>query len=227
MTILFVTGAGTEIGKTYVTCALARQLRATGRAVRAFKPVATGMAALGDPAFQASDTAQLLAAQGLPCDETTIAACTPWRFAAPLSPDMAAVGVDRRLELSEITTWARGAIQQVSADTIVLIEGVGGVMSPISCDALNFDLIAELACPAILVSGSYLGAINHTLTALAALRARAIDVRGLVVNETVGSPVDFDGTVASLARFAPNVALIALRHGEANVWNRALSDPFP
>ena len=227
MTVLFVTGAGTEIGKTYVTCALARQLRTAGRAVRAFKPVATGMAALGDPAFQASDTAQLLAAQGLPCDETTIAACTPWRFAAPLSPDMAAAAEDRRLELGEITTWARGVIQQVSANTTVLIEGVGGVMSPIACDALNIDLIAELACPAILVSGSYLGAINHTLTALAALRARAIDVRGLVVNETVGSPVDFDGTVASLARFAPDVALITLRHGEANVWNRALSDPFP
>ena len=227
MTVLFVTGAGTEIGKTYVTCLLARQLRVAGHAVRAFKPVATGMAALADPAFQHSDTAQLLTAQGSPCDETTIAACTPWRFAAPLSPDMAAAAEDRRLELGEITTWARGVIQQVSANTTVLIEGVGGVMSPIACDALNIDLIAELACPAILVSGSYLGAINHTLTALAALRARAIDVRGLVVNETVGSPVDFDGTVASLARFAPNVALIALRHGEANVWNRALSDPFP
>jgi dethiobiotin synthetase len=217
VTVLFVTGAGTEIGKTYVTCALARQLRATGRAVRAFKPVATGMAAVGDPAFEHSDTAQLLTAQGSPCDETTIAACTPWCFAAPLSPDMAALAEYRRLELSEITTWARGALQQVSADTIVLIEGVGGVMSPIASDALNIDLIAALACPAILVGGSYLGAINHTLTALAALRSRAVEVRGLVVNETFGSPVDFDGTLASLARFAPNVALIPLHHGEVAV----------
>ena len=103
MSVLFVTGAGTEIGKTYVTCALARQLRTAGRAVRAFKPVATGIAELDDPAFQHSDTAQLLAAQGSPCDETTIAACTPWRFAAPLSPDMAAAAESRRLELAEIT----------------------------------------------------------------------------------------------------------------------------
>jgi dethiobiotin synthetase len=151
--VLFVTGAGTEIGKTYVTCLLARQLRVAGHAVRAFKPVATGMAALADPAFQHSDTAQLLAAQGSPCDETTIAACTPWHFAAPLSPDMAATVENRRLELIEIATWARGAIQQIPADTIVLIEGVGGVMSPIACDALNIDLIAALACPAILVGG--------------------------------------------------------------------------
>ena len=107
MSVVFVTGAGTEIGKTYVTCALARELRAAGRAVRTFKPVATGMAGTDDPAFQQSDTAQLLAAQGSPCDETTIAACTPWRFAAPLSPDMAAAVEDRRLELAEITTWAR------------------------------------------------------------------------------------------------------------------------
>jgi len=217
VTVLFVTGAGTEIGKTYVTCALARQLRAAGRAVRAFKPVATGMAELDDPAFQQSDTAQLLAAQGSPCDETTIAACTPWRFAAPLSPDMAAAAEDCRLELAEITTWARGAIQQISAETIVLIEGVGGVMSPIAGDGLNIDLIAALACPSILIGGSYLGAINHTLTALAALRARAVKVRGLVVNETFGSPVDFAATVASLARFVPDVALITLRHGEATI----------
>lgn len=214
MSVLFVTGAGTEIGKTYVTCARARQLRAAGRAVRAFKPVATGMAELNDPAFQHSDTAQLLAAQGLPCQETTIAACTPWRFAAPLSPDMAAAAEDHRLELADIKTWALGAFQQASADAVVLIEGVGGVMSPIATDGLNIDLIAALACPAILVGGSYLGAINHTLTALAALRARAVDVRALVVNETFGSPVDFAATVASLARFSPDVALITLRHGD-------------
>ena len=90
-------------------------------------------------------------------------------------------------------------------------------MSPIACDALNIDLIAALACPAILVGGSYLGAINHTLTALAALRARAIDVRGLVVNETFGSSVDFAATVASLVRFVPEVAPITLRHGEAMI----------
>jgi dethiobiotin synthetase len=215
VSLVFVTGAGTEIGKTYVTCALARQLRAAGRAVRAFKPVATGMVLPPDPAFHHSDTVQLLAAQGLPCDETTIDTCTPWRFAAPLSPDMAAAAEHRRLELAEISSWARGAIQQLAADTTVLIEGIGGVMSPIACDALNIDLIAALACPAILVGGSYLGAINHTLTALAALRSRAIDVRCLIVNETIDSPVDFDGTLASLARFAMDVALIRLRHGEA------------
>ncbi|MBV9627199.1 MAG: dethiobiotin synthase [Xanthobacteraceae bacterium] len=217
MSVLFVTGAGTEIGKTYVTCALARQLRAAGRAVRAFKPVATGMVEPDDPAFQHSDAAQLLAAQGLPHDETTIAACTPWRFAAPLSPDMAAAAEGHRLELANIVTWALDAIQQVSADTVVLIEGVGGVMSPIASDGLNIDLIAALACPAILVGGSYLGAINHTLTALAAMRARGVDVLGLVVNETFGSPVDFAATVASFARFGPDVALMTLRHGEASI----------
>ena len=217
MRVVFVTGAGTEIGKTYVTCALVRQLRAAGRAVRAFKPVATGMVPPSDPAFHHSDTAQLLAAQGLPCDETTVVACTPWRFAAPLSPDMAAAVEHRHLELAEISRWVRCAIQQLAADTTVLIEGVGGVMSPIACDGLNIDLIATLACPAILVGGSYLGAINHTLTALAALRARAIDARCLVVNESTDSSVDFDGTLASLERFAPHVTLIPLSHGQTAV----------
>ena len=213
-----MTGAGTEIGKTYVTCALVRELRAAGRAVRAFKPVATGMVTPGDPAFQQSDTAQLLAAHGSPCDETTIAACTPWRFAAPLSPDMAAAAEDRRLELAEITTWARGAIQQVSVDTIVLIEGVGGVMSPIASDGLNIDLIAALACPTIVVGGSYLGAINHTLTALAALRSRANSMFA------VWSSTRRWARRSTLARrwlrsrvLHRDVALIPLRHGQAAV----------
>jgi dethiobiotin synthetase len=80
-----------------------------GRLTPIAKPVTTGMVAPGDPAFQHSDAAQLLSAQGSPCDETTIAACTPWRFVAPLSPDMAAAAADHRLELGEILSWARGA----------------------------------------------------------------------------------------------------------------------
>jgi dethiobiotin synthetase len=214
VTVLFVTGAGTEIGKTYVTCTLVRQLRAAGRAVRAFKPVATGMVTPDDPTFAQTDTARLLAAQGLPVNDTSVTMCSPWRFAAPLSPDMAAAVEGRSLGLADIVAWARDAIQQIPADTLVLIEGVGGVMSPIASDALNIDLIAALAGRAILVGGTYLGAISHTLTALAALRTHSIDLHYLVANETICSSVDLSATVASLARFAPEVRIVTLRRGQ-------------
>jgi dethiobiotin synthetase len=222
VSVVFVTGAGTEIGKTHVTCALLRQVRATGRAVRAFKPVATGIAAPDDPAFQYSDTARLLAAQGAPYNEATIAGCTPWRFAAPLSPDMAAAVEGRGLHLAEIIAWARTAVHRIPADVLVMIEGVGGVMTPIASDGLNIDLIAALACPAILVGGTYLGAITHTLTALVALRAQKIDLRALIVNETKSSPVNFAATAATLGRFAPDVSMQTLRWGHDSIADASI-----
>ena len=75
---VFVAGAGTEIGKTYVTAALTRRLRALGRGVRTLKPLASGVPPLGDPDFAQSDTARLLAAQGLPVTPETVAACSPF-----------------------------------------------------------------------------------------------------------------------------------------------------
>jgi dethiobiotin synthetase len=86
-------------------------------------------------------------------------------------------------------------------------------MSPIAADALNIDLIAALECPAILVSGSYLGAINHALTAMEALRARKIALQALVLSETAGSSVDFAATLDSLSRFAAVVRIVPIRHG--------------
>jgi dethiobiotin synthetase len=211
---LFVTGAGTEIGKTYVACALIRQQRAAGKAVRAVKPVASGIPSFADPLFQDSDTARLLAAQGLSCTEATVGACTPWRFAAPLSPDMAAAAEGRALGLADVVTWTRGVARDTPSGGRLLIEGIGGVMSPIANDGLNIDLISALGCPAMLVGGSYLGAINHTLTAIAAMRGRNIEIRGVVVNETADSSIGFAETVASLARFASDVRLLPLRRGE-------------
>ena len=87
---VFVAGAGTEIGKTYVTAALTRRLRALGRGVRTLKPLASGVPPLDAADFAESDTGRLLAAQGLATTPETVAACSPWRFTAPLSPDLAA-----------------------------------------------------------------------------------------------------------------------------------------
>ena len=211
MSVLFIAGAGTDIGKTYVTALLIRQLRDAHRPVQALKPVASGVAALDDPAFASSDTAVLLDAMGLPLEVSTVAACTPWRFAAPLSPDMAAVAEGRSLKLADIQAWCRQRIVHAPSRMVTLIEGVGGVMSPVAEDALNLDWIKALGCPVVLVGGTYLGAISHTLTALATLRAHRAPVSAIVLNETQGSPVDFDATLKSLTRFGGDVAVWPLR----------------
>jgi dethiobiotin synthetase len=213
MAIVFITGSGTGIGKTYVASLLLRELRQAGRNVLAFKPVATGMVSMEDPTFADTDTALLLAGQGIPIDAASVAACTPWRFARPLSPDLAAAAEGQTLRFEAILNWAHSAPRQAPRQTIVVVEGVGGVMSPIAADALNIDLIAALECPAILVSGTYLGAINHALTAIEALRARKIPLQALVLSETAQSSVDFTATFKSLSRFAPDIRIVSVRQG--------------
>ena len=194
MGALFVTGTGTAIGKTLVTAALCHELRAAGRPVRALKPVLSGY----DPAtLHESDPGILLASLGEAVTEKTVAAITPWRFAAPLSPDMASAREGRRLDLAEIVAFCRAA----EGDPL-LIEGIGGAMVPLDERHTVLDWMAELAAPALVVAGSYLGTISHTLTTLAALRGRGVPIAGLVISESEESPVPPAETAGTIARHA-------------------------
>ena len=211
MKIVFVAGSGTDVGKTYVAVRHMKSLQATGRTVIALKPVATGCPPLSDPGFLATDTARLVAAQGLQLSIEAADACSPWRFAAPLSPDMAATKEGRRLALREIIAFLRKTVAAAPPHACIVVEGVGGVMSPICEDALNRDLIAALGCPTILVAGSYLGAITHALTALEALKNCGARVTRLIVNESESASIELEATARAIGRFAPDVPVEFLR----------------
>ena len=212
MRAVFVAGSGTDVGKTYVTASLVRALRARGRRVRVCKPLASGLPPMYDPAFAGSDPTVLLEAAGLEVSPETLDACTPWRFAAPLSPDMAAAAESRRVSLAEVTAWTDQVLHEPGFD-IGLVEGVGGVMSPFASDATGLDLTEALGAPVLLVCGSYLGAISHALTALEALRGRGLRIAALVVNETRGSSVPLSMTAEAVARFATPVPVHPLELG--------------
>ena len=215
MSTLFVTATGTEIGKTLVTAALCHQLRAAGQPVRVLKPVLSGY----DPATLAdSDPGVLLASLGEAATEEAVASIAPWRFAAPLSPDMAAAREGRRLDLAEILAYCRAA-----AGDPLLIEGIGGAMVPISERHTVLDWIAELGAPALVVTGSYLGTISHTLTTLAAIRGRGVPIAGLVISESAESPVALTETAETINRHAgplPTVLVPRLPTGPAP-WREA------
>ncbi len=198
MPALFVAGAGTEIGKTYVTAALTRRLIADGRAVRTLKPLASGVPPFDDPAFADSDTARLLAAQGIMPTPEAVAACSPWRYAAPLAPDQAAALEGRALDLADLVAWCRA--QMARAEGTVLIEGVGGLMSPVTPEATGLDWLKALGIPALLVSGSYLGAISHALTAHETLRLHGVPLRAVAVSESPGAPASLDTVAAAIGR---------------------------
>lgn len=201
---LYVAGAHTDVGKTHVACALIRAARARGIACDAFKPVLSGF----DPARWAeSDAGRLLAALGR--GEEGLEAISPLRFAAPLAPPMAARQEGTRLELADILARCRAWLE-ASAAELKLLEGAGGLMSPIAEDGLALDLPEQLALPSILVGGGYLGAVSHLLTALEVLRARGLPVLAVVVSEDAGPGAPaFEETLEMVRTFSGDVPVIA------------------
>jgi len=206
LTAIFITATGTDIGKTYVAAALVRHLRQMGRLVDAIKPVVSGF----DPAqAAASDPGILLDALGLPVTGPEIDRIAPWRFSAPLSPDLAAAREGRSIDVDSVITFCQTAIDDCR--DILLIEGVGGVMVPLDGERTVLDVMMALQIPLILVAGSYLGTISHTLTALDALYQRGLKVLAVIVSETPGSTVPLDDTVATIARFVQPVIGLSRR----------------
>ena len=214
MSTVFITGAGTEVGKTLAGCALIRQLRDRGRAVAAYKPVLSGY----DPAApQDSDAGRLLIALGERVTPQNIHRVAPLRFDAPLSPPDAARRKGAELHLSDLIGRCRE--HMATSDGFLIIEGAGGVMSPIAQDGLNLDLMTALGAPVVLAAANYLGAISHTLTALAALQARGLQVLAVVVQDLADGAPDLADAVAALRLYAPGVPILA-----GTGWEAALAD---
>jgi dethiobiotin synthetase len=170
--------------------------------VRILKPVISGFC---EDDMADSDSAVLLRAIGRQPTPAAVKAMSPWRFAAPLSPDMAAAREGKTIDFDALVRFCRNAIH--GGEKITLIEGIGGVMVPLTERHTVLDWIAALDIPALVVVGSYLGTLSHGLTAAQALRARNISIAGVVISESEDSPVPLAETAASLARFLPGVAI--------------------
>ena len=204
MTAIFITATGTDIGKTFLAAGLIRHWRAARRKADALKPVVTGF----DPAAAAtSDPGLLLAALDRPITEAQIDRIAPWRFVAPLSPDMAAQREGRAIDFDALVDFSRNAVA-ANSDAL-LIEGIGGVMVPLDRTHTVLDWITALQIPVAVVTGTYLGSLSHTLTCLDVLGRRGLAVKALIVNETPGSPVTMQDTKATLANFAGATPLLA------------------
>jgi dethiobiotin synthetase len=205
VTAVFVTGTGTDVGKTFVTAALIGHMRAAGRTVEAIKPLVSGF----DPASAAeSDPGVLLAALGRPATIAEIERISPWRFAAPLSPDLAAKREGRAIDFDALVEFSRHRAEASRGS--LFIEGVGGIMVPLDERQTVLDWMSALRYPLILVVGSYLGTISHALTALDVLARRKLDVAAVVVSESETNGAPLDDTVATISRFAGRTDLLGV-----------------
>jgi dethiobiotin synthetase len=212
LSAIFITATGTEVGKTYVAASLIRNLRQIDKDVTAIKPVVSGF----DPAQAAtSDPGILLDALGLPVTMDYIERISPWRYRAPLSPDLAARMEGQRIDVDQVIAFCQRVI--TNDPGVVLIEGIGGIMVPLDGERTILDVMMALRVPLILVTGSYLGSISHTLNAIDSLFIREMNVLSVIVSETPGSDVPLDEVVATIGRFtSPVIALPRSKSGTAD-----------
>jgi dethiobiotin synthetase len=205
MSAYFVTSTGTDIGKTFVTAGLIRYLRGAGASPDAVKPVVSGY---DSSVVETSDPAVLLKALDRPVSAQAIEGIAPWRFRAPLAPDLAAAREGRSIDFEALIAFSRAAIK--SASGMLFIEGVGGIMVPLQDKRTVLDWMAALNIPLLLVVGGYLGAISHTLTALDVISQRKLKVVAIVVSESERGTVELHDTVDSITRFSDGVEVVGL-----------------
>jgi len=205
---IFITSTGTEIGKTYITSGLLTWDSAHEQRFSASKPIISGWP--DDPEkIQTTDTALLLKSQGLPLTPAAIDDCSPWRFSCPLTPDQAAQNAGRPIDTAALVRFCQQRILKARAQgQIHLIEGVGGVMSPIAGIFTNLEWLCALQCPCILVVGTYLGTLSHTLTALQVLGAHNISVCAVCVNDSAGDLLLAKKTSDYLQSLLPDLCIL-------------------
>ncbi len=179
---LFVTGTGTGVGKTVVAAAVCAALRSRGEPVVAWKPVVTGTDAPPADGWPADHELLAAAAGGEP------QAVGPLRFGPPVAPHLAARLAGEKIEPAELLRAARAA----AAERVLVAEGVGGILVPLTAGYLVRDLARDLGLPVVVAAAPGLGTINHTLLTLEALRAVGLPVAGVVLTPWPGDPSELE-----------------------------------
>jgi len=185
---LFVTATGTEVGKTVASCAIAAALKRDGHTVGVCKPFASGCRRERDDLV--NDDAEALA-HFADC-RLPLNTINPVRFRKPLAPAVAAEMEGRPIDFEAI---ARALNEIDPGHDVTLIEGVGGIMVPLTADRTVLDFMAELDFPVVVVTDAKLGTLNHTAMTCELIRRRDIRLAGIVVNRY--DPESPDESVAS------------------------------
>ncbi len=207
---VFVTGTGTEVGKSVVAAVVARTAAAQGRSVAVFKPAVSGLDEGGE-----ADHELLRRAAGSSQSDAEIA---PYRFGPPLSPHLAAELAGEPISTERLRAVAAAAAR--GADLLVC-EGVGGLLVPLSDTYLVRDLAVELGYPVIVVASPGLGTINHTLLTLESARGAGLELRAVVLNPWPPQPGRIElsnrETIARLGRVEV-LTLPELDLGDPGSW---------
>ena len=175
----FITGTDTAVGKTVITAALALRLKQRGLRVAVMKPIETGCSN-GSDLDSDAERLRIVAAAA-----TSIDLISPYRFSLPVAPFAAARAVGVTIEIDRIAAMC----QNLALDhDFLLVEGIGGLMVPLSDNMDIRDLIASLGLPTLIVGRAALGGVNHALLTIEALQQRTISIIGIVLNQLASEP---------------------------------------
>jgi dethiobiotin synthetase len=232
MSVLFISGIDTDIGKTYATGMMAKALMQQGINVITQKLVQTGVSVNCDTGEMniADDIVthrQLMGIPLQPCD-FDFTTC-PYRYEKPASPHLAVKLANAVLDPDVITS----ATKSLQADyEVVLLEGAGGLLVPITEQLLTLDYIATQGYPVILVTSGRLGSINHTLLSLEAINARGLTVHSVIYNHIHDSAAQTDKQIANstidylknyLAQYYPNAHWLQLSRQAKNKFEEEIN----
>ncbi|UCV12720.1 dethiobiotin synthase [Dechloromonas denitrificans] len=198
----FLTGTDTEIGKTFITCALLHKAAQSGLKAAGLKPVAAGT----DAAGLNEDVENIRAASSL---KLPLKVVNPYCFKAAIAPHIAAAEEAVEMDFSVIKTACREAGSQ---SDLLIVEGVGGFRVPLGVDRDSADLAVALDLPIIFVVGMRLGCINHALLTIDAIAARGLSIAGWVANRIDPAMSRFDENLATLERLIPAPLLGVVPH---------------
>lgn len=187
----FVTGTDTEVGKTFVSCAMLAHLASRGLRVVGMKPVAAGLTQHQGASFN-EDVARLIEASNVRADASLI---NPFRITEPIAPHIGAA--EEGIELSPLPILNAFRQLREMAD-VVVVEGVGGFRVPLGPSYDTADLAAELGLPVILVVGMKLGCISHALLSAEAIRARGLAFAGWIANRVDPRMLRIDENISAL-----------------------------
>lgn len=208
---IFIVATGTGIGKTFICAQLLRYSQhQIPFPFLVSKPIISGWPQTAQEMTN-TDTAILLKAAALPVNEAYIQAISPWRFALPLAPDIAAKVEGRPIGIEALMAFCEQRTHLAKQQSkIHLIESVGGLMSPINGRFTNLEWVKALSYGCVLVTGSYLGALSHALTALYALLTQNIRVIALVINGSPQSAVSLQQTSDYLSHYVIDIPVITI-----------------
>ena len=218
---IFITSTGTNIGKTYLTSLIIKKAQALNFKVNAIKPIISGF---NIENFNTTDTGIISAALGK--DQSSIEEVSPWRFEAPLSPDQAAYKENKEIVFKELIDFCLKTLNPIkNINDIVLIEGVGGTMVPINNKYTTLDLMKALDIPVILIIGSYLGSISHTLNAYEVLTQNNININSIVINESEENDIGINQTRKTLLNHIKTISIFSLKRGDTdNIVDKILNN---